>query len=503
MIDKKKTKEQLAEELEELRQRIAKFEKAETKHKKAEKDLEEEKEKFRSLFFAMKEGVCIHEIIYDESNKEVDYRIVDVNPAYESILGIQRERAKGRLASEVYGAGEPPYLDIYAKVAVSGESTSFEIYFPPMKKHFSISVFSPGKGKFATVLTDITERERMKREIEERREYLESVLLNAPDAIVTIDASHLIFEWNPGAERLFGYTRDEVLGKNIDDLIVRSDEKNQAMFLTKKVLSGKEVHPFETVRYRKDGILVNVIVAGSSIRIGDKLHGAVVVYTDITERKRAEEKIKASLKENEVLLREIHHRVKNNFQIISSLLNLQSRHINDARALEMFLESRNRVRTMALIHEKLYRSKDMARVDFSGYIESLVRHLTQIYGVGVAAVNLDMDVQDVFLDINTAIPCGLIINEVISNSLKHAFPDERKGEISIVLRSEKDGKFKLNISDNGVGLPKDLDIHNTESLGMQLITMLVDQLQGTLTLDRNQGTSFKIIFRELKYSKDV
>ena len=223
------------------------------------------------------------------------------------------------------------------------------------------------------------------------------------------------------------------------------------------------------------------------------------IVEDITERKHAEEKIKASLMEKEVLLREIHHRVKNNLQIISSLLNLQSRHVEDEPALDMFRESRNRVRSMALVHEKLYRSEDLSKVDFCEYIRSLGRHLFMAYGMNSAAIDLDVDVRDVFLDINTSIPCGLIINELVSNSLKHAFRGGDRGKIRVVLQPENNDKFKMIVSDNGKGLPKGLDVSQTDSLGLQLVTMLVEQLQGTLNIDRNHGTSFEVVFKKLDY----
>ncbi|MFQ6039001.1 MAG: histidine kinase dimerization/phosphoacceptor domain -containing protein [Candidatus Aminicenantales bacterium] len=221
------------------------------------------------------------------------------------------------------------------------------------------------------------------------------------------------------------------------------------------------------------------------------------IVEDITERKRAEEKLRASLKEKEVLLREIHHRVKNNLQIISSLLNLQSRYIRDPSALEMFKESRDRVRSMALVHEKLYSSEDMANVDFSEYIQSLARHLCMAYGMNANGITVDVEARDVCLDINTSIPCGLIINELISNALKHAFRGRKRGKIRILLRQEQPDRYRMVVSDDGVGLPKDLDVQRVKSLGLQLVCMLVEQLQGEMTIKSGKGTSFEIAFRGL------
>jgi len=212
------------------------------------------------------------------------------------------------------------------------------------------------------------------------------------------------------------------------------------------------------------------------------------------ERKRMEEQIKASLREKEMLLREIHHRVKNNMQLISSLLRLQSRYIKDKKYIEMLKESQNRIRSMAFIHEKLYQSKDLANIDFNGYIKSLTDDLFRSYGAN-GKIALKTDIEGVSLGVDTAIPCGLIINELVSNSLKHAFPEDREGEIKIALRRTDRNEVELVVSDDGIGIPEDLDFRNTESLGLQLVTSLAEsQLQGKTELNRAKGTEFRIRF---------
>lgn len=214
------------------------------------------------------------------------------------------------------------------------------------------------------------------------------------------------------------------------------------------------------------------------------------------ERKQAEEQIKASLREKEVLLQEVHHRVKNNMQIISSLLRLQSRKIKGKRALQAFESSCNRVKSMVLIHERLYQSRDFARVDFAEYVHGLTNHLFSLYQMSPEAVKLDINIKNIFLDLNTAIPCGLIVNELVSNSLKHAFPDDRKGRIKIVMKSLKKNEIELTASDNGVGIPDEMDIRDIKSLGLHLVSILAeDQLRGNLKLDKTKGTRFEIKFK--------
>jgi PAS domain S-box-containing protein len=219
----------------------------------------------------------------------------------------------------------------------------------------------------------------------------------------------------------------------------------------------------------------------------------VILTEDITQREWAEEQIKASLREKEVLLQEIHHRVKNNLQIIHSLLDLQSDCIQDEQALRVFQESQKRVRAMALIHERLYQSKDLARVDFAEYIRNLSNDLFLSYGADAAGITLKINVGDVMLDIDTAIPCGLIINELVSNALKHAFPDGRAGEVCIDFYPHGD-RQTLIVKNDGVGLPQSQDPRGTTSFGLRLVNMLIRQLGGAMEIDRSHGTTFRITF---------
>ena len=225
---------------------------------------------------------------------------------------------------------------------------------------------------------------------------------------------------------------------------------------------------------------------------------------DMIEREQAEKRIKAALKEKESLIKEIHHRVKNNLQIISSLLSLQSSSIEDPKLIDLLRESQNRVRLMAIIHEKLYQSDDLGKIDLDEYIRVLSAHLLRSYEIkpyetSKSAVRLDIEVDSIFLEIDTAVSCGLIINELVSNSLKYAFSGDQEDAIKIEAKMTAPDQFSLSYADNGVGLPKELDIYNTKTLGLQLIASLTDQLGGDLTIDRDNKTEFK--FTNLLLSK--
>ena len=220
---------------------------------------------------------------------------------------------------------------------------------------------------------------------------------------------------------------------------------------------------------------------------------ALVMVRDVTERKEAED-----ARKKEVLLKEIHHRVKNNLQVISSLLYLQSKRVDDRKIVEMFNESSNRIKSMSLIHQKLYQSQSASTIDFAEYIQDLTDALFNSYGVRRDIVRLNLHIEGTILNVDTAIPCGLIINELVSNSLKYAFPNGRQGQIYVSVRRESENKFSMIVGDTGIGLPKDLDFQDSPSLGLKLVNILVEQLSGSIDLDREGGTEFRIAFAETK-----
>jgi two-component sensor histidine kinase len=230
------------------------------------------------------------------------------------------------------------------------------------------------------------------------------------------------------------------------------------------------------------------------------------IEAEIIERKKAQAEIESSLKEKEVLLQEIHHRVKNNMQIVASLLQLQSRRIvDDPKTVAILNDSRSRVNAMSLIHETLYNPSNLSSVSLREYIKELALNLFDFYGVDPDRIALITDVESISLNIETATPCGLIINELVTNSLKYAFPAERQGVITLTMKRVQDGTgYLLQVADNGIGLPEDLDIRRTNSLGMQLVVNLTEnQLQGRLEVIRHHGTTFRITFQEIGYTNRI
>jgi PAS domain S-box-containing protein len=220
----------------------------------------------------------------------------------------------------------------------------------------------------------------------------------------------------------------------------------------------------------------------------------VTILIDLTERKEAEAALRETLQQKEALLHEVHHRVKNNLQVISSLLSLEARRDLEPSTKAVLQEMKGRIRSMALLHETLYRTKNFARVDLAGYLQEVAVKLFRSQNANPGAVRLVLELAAAEVELDQAMPCGLLINELLTNTLKHAFPDGRHGEVRLGLQQTADGRVHLQVGDDGVGLPADLDLKNTQTLGLQLVTDLTKQLQGTLELGPGPGASFSIVF---------
>jgi len=332
-------------------------------------------------------------------------------------------------------------------------------------------------------------------QLKKSKERYRTLQANIPVGIFRLTRQGKFYSLNPALIQMFGYESEEEIKKaNINDLY---HDSNQRKILLKMLISKKIVKNFNTELTRKDG---KIFWGSISIKMITDDQGNTLYFDgiieDITERKRAEELIRASLNEKEVLLQEVHHRVKNNMQVISSLLSLQSRFIKDKDDLEIFKESQNRVRSMSLVHEKLYQSENLAKIDFAEYIESLTRSLFISYGISKELIKLDIQIKNVLMNLTTAIPCSLLINELVTNSLKYAFPGKQKGEILIFMTIDESKTYNLIISDNGIGFPTEIDYKNTDTLGMQLVDTLIIQLKGTLDMIQDKGTTYRISFPE-------
>jgi len=408
--------------------------------------------------------------------------------ALQMLIPADRERAQKNIVKVMKGGktGGTEYT------ALRKDGTTY-----PIVVHSNVIIHENKPVGIRGIIIDLTERKKVEKAQRESEERYRTLFERVPDGIYLSTAEGKFVDVNPALVEIYGYDNKEDL-MNIDiknKLYVNSQDRDKAT--EKEQKTGTAV----VRQRRKDGSIIWVEDRGDFIK--DE-NGNIVyhegILRDVTDRILAEERIKTSLKEKELLLKEIHHRVKNNLQVVSSLLNLQSNDIKDEKALSAFKDSINRVSSMALVHEKLYESENFAKIDFKGYLESIlneVYHFSQLNG----RIKFNIDIEDISLGLDDAIPCGLLINELVSNSLKYAFPNGNKGRIDISFKKIKNETFQLIVHDTGVGMPEQFDFENNTSLGLNLVKLLSKQIEGEVNYAQDKGTKFKIEFKGYDYAK--
>ncbi len=437
---------------------------------------------YKRLFDSMKNGVMVLDPLE---------RIMDYNLAAEELLGLNNISI-GKNANQE--------LDMWSDISPMGKTDGkkdlklvhsdtkwIEVQFTPIyqRRLFSGWIY---------IFEDISNRKKAEELIiKSEKKYRELADL-LPQTVFETDVNADLTFMNIYAFEMFGYSQEDIEnGLNILELIVE-EERSLSRDKIKDVLSG-QVSGDEYTAQRSDKSIFPIILYSNPIIHNKILEGFRGIIIDISDLKNAEDKIVASLKEKEVLIQEINHRVKNNMQIISSLLSLQANHTSSDEAAEILKESRGRVKSMAMIHEKLYHSSNLSRLNMAEYLNNLVSDILRSYSSVSSKVTSNVDVDDIYLNINTALPMGLMVNELVSNSIKHAFLE---GEGNISIKLEYDGeKYILTVSDNGIGLPEDVDPFESSSLGLKLVNSLSIQLEGDLSVLRDGETTFILKFKEL------
>lgn len=339
---------------------------------------------------------------------------------------------------------------------------------------------------------DINPRKLAENSLQRSEKDYRDLVDNALVGIYKADQSGSILFANDSIVKIFGYnTKEEIKDMNISSLYKNINDRD---IVLKKLNDYGKLEDYEVEMVKKNGSVLNILT--NATKNGETISSMTM---DITDKRKAQNEIKKSLQVKDMLLKEIHHRVKNNLMVISSLLSLQSRYIKDEASKSIFKDSQNRARSMALIHELLYQSNDLKRINFGSYINKLTNELFSIYVTDPNNIKLYMDIDDVMLDINTAIPLGLIVNELLSNSMKHAFPNNKQGKIDIKFRLN-DGNYSMIVSDNGVGFPQDYNIQNSDFLGLKIVNSLTEQIDGEIKIEVSNGTKFIINFKEETYN---
>ncbi|EKQ54185.1 MAG: PAS domain S-box [Methanobacterium sp. Maddingley MBC34] len=442
----------------------------------------------------------------------LDGTILTWNPAAETIYGYTASEAVGSSVSMVI----PPYnsdeISLILAWIKSGERVT---HYETLRRRkdgsiinvsLSVSPIKDDTGEIigaSSIARDTSASKKMELKLQESEEKFREVFNNANDAIflhpLKNDGTPGNFvEVNDVACQRLGYTREELLQMSPADIDTEETIQKTSHYMEKLLVNGRAT--FEAFNLTRDGQEIPVEVSAHIFNLRGEMM-VLSILRDITRRKESEAKLRKSLDEKELLLKEIHHRVKNNLMVISSLLNLQSKYIKDKAALEVFRESQRRARSMALIHTMLYQSIDLKCINFGDYITKLTQELFRTY-VTSDNIQLNMDVGDILLDINTSIPLGLIVNELVSNSLKHAFPNGEKGEITVKFHKNND-YYTFQVADTGIGFPEDLDFRKTNSLGMRLVNTLTDQIDGEIELNTTGPTCFTINFTEKEYGSGI
>jgi PAS domain S-box-containing protein len=434
-------------------------------------------------------------------------RIEMLNLQAEVVFGYSRDELVGQrvemLLPERFRSGHPGHrMSFFAETKSRQMGTGRDLY--ALKKdgtefpvEIGLSPIETAEGAIVlAAITDISDRKRKEEEVRRSQEIFQRVVEGGPNAIILAGREGRIEMLNLRTERLFGYPRDELLGKPVE-ILVPERFREQHPGLKAAFFANPQPRPMGAGRdlygLRKDGSEFPVEIALNPIETPEGLK-VIAAIADITDRKQKQEQIKAALEEKEVLLGEIHHRVKNNLQIVLSMLHLQAAKIEDEAWRRLLMDCQSRIKSMVLIHQTLYQSKDFARVDFANFLNSLALALINLYRVDSNRISLSIEVDEVFLPIDAAVPFGQIVDELLTNALKHAFPEGRRGTIAVALSRDANGDVILSVTDDGVGIPASVDMRSQATIGLRLVSLLTDQLKGTLSLRRAGPTRFIVRF---------
>ncbi len=457
--------------------------------------LKESEEKYRLLVEQPIAGITMIQ----------DYRIVFANQVFAKMLGYSTEELYAMSAEEVLALGHPEDQELreqYHRDRLAGKPAPKRYASRYIRKDGAVRWMETaahltkyqGRPAVQAFFLDVTERKRAEEALRENETRFRA-LSDATFEGIAFTEQGVIVDANQQFADIFGYQVNQVQGLDVRKLVVLEERE----FVWNRILTGSE-EPYEHRALCKDGTVIFLEVRPRMMSIKGRPM-RVTAVRDITERKQAEKKLKASLREKEVLLEEIHHRVKNNFAIIYGLLDIQADYVHDEQSRIVFRDSQHRLQTMALIHEQLYATPDLAQIDLTDYVHTLTTDLFTTYRVNLAhPVEPKLNVHDVLLEIKQAIPCGMIINELVSNALKYAFPatgdwpPDFVGEVRVIFHSTDEGKYELVVSDNGIGLPADFRLPSNDTLGLFLIDRLAQQLGGTVEWQRDGGTTCRIMF---------
>ncbi|OHD66996.1 MAG: hypothetical protein A2176_16105 [Spirochaetes bacterium RBG_13_51_14] len=467
-----------------------------TERKKAGEAFRESEERFHDLIQGMPIGISLMnqefsaEYVNPELTRITGYDqedLADPQLLFEQVFPDPDERRKvWRILMNDIGRPDIRYLRQFTARCKDGSDKVIQFCMVRM-----------ADGRFLVTYEDVTERSRIEEKLYDWMRRFELMVEASGQVTYDYDVSSGVIVWGDTIERILGYPTDEIGGGISQwEALLHPDDRAGTLEHLEHAMADCAYWDAEYRLLHRNGRYVWIRDRG--FFLPDSTGAAarrLGMLEDITLRKEAEVQIRESLREKETLLKEVHHRVKNNFQMITSLMSLQSMSMQNKDLIKYFGDAQNRIRSMALIHEKLYQSKDISHIDMASYLRTIVYELHTSYSTGRDGFNPCIESDELFLNIDQAIPCGLIINEILTNAFKYAFPPHWKGEpeMRISIR-ELSGMIEMHIMDNGVGMPESIDMNTTRSLGLSLVPMLAKQLSGEVLLDRSAGTRFIVRF---------
>jgi len=456
-----------------------------------EKKLKDSEHKFRQLT----ENISIAVFTFD-----MEGRFIYVNPATCEITGYSPKELNKKQFFDIVHPEDKEKVMNRGFNRIKGEDVVSKYEFKIVTKQGKVKWVEISNTRttidgLVVVLgtaTDITDRKKADQRITESEQRYKYLVESIEEGLIIADEKENFLFTNEAARDILGYSEEELENMNFKSFVSPNDFK-KLQLETDNRIKGKHAK-YELEITRKDGEKRLLSVSASPLFNNDNYEGSIGIFVDITEIRKAEEKIRSQLREKEVMLQEIYHRVKNNLQIISSMLKLQASYVEDEFTVQLFQNCQHRVKSMSLVHEKLYRSDNLSQISFKDYTETLIKNLFASLNISGKRIEYEVDIKDVNLNISVAIPCGLIINELVTNALKYGFPNEKQGKIKVTMKKVEDNKLNLTVWNNGVDLPEGFDMSNLSSFGMRLVEILKLQLEADMHIERKEGVAFSLIF---------
>jgi PAS domain S-box-containing protein len=425
--------------------------------------------------------------------------IIEANEGVESTFGYKRAEVVGKHNKVLSAPGkyDEEWVEEVIRRAHEGKTGKYEGWGKKKNGEIIPTEYVVNSGNYfgekATIVIerDVSDRKKSEEALKQREGLFSKLFNSTPIGIALLNAHREVEMVNDGFEQLFGYRESELRGLELDKLIVPEKRKEEAQRLNE----SDRVKEVTEKRIRKDGTILDVIIYAVPVIVEKSVVGIYGIYVDITDRKKAEEQVHKSLREKEMLLAEIHHRVKNNLAVITGLLELQSYSAENESAKLILKDSQMRVNSIAMVHEKLYQSEDFSEVDIKQYFEELVAIIHKTMSRAATRVEISLQIKPIKLPITQAIPCGLLLNEILTNSYKHAFTGREKGLITVQL-TQSNNQLLLTIKDDGIGLPNTPELNIHTSMGMTLIKTLAKQLEATFSHRSENGAVFEFAFEK-------